>query len=378
MKQKRDLIIISFSLGIFLIILMVVSLIGLKIQAKPKLVSPVAKVAQNEPEENKKRSISYYITTSQEFLNQASSLANNNSDQTIEQKQEIIDKVEKALAIINQGIQAYPQDDRVYAQRASIYQSLIPFIPKVGKRAIADLVQATQINSKNPDYYRRLANLYQQAGDFENAASAFFNAYQLSPTDSQTLYNLAVALEKSGQIDKAIRYYDKLIALLPADDQNLETLKQQKANLEKLLVNANLEHLSEPGMEMVPQKPANVSQPILGTEELPLEQAAITSQVIIASPEEKQLISAAAGEISVNAKTGKGVLPAGETEVQIDNAHITNQSMIYLVPTSETENKVIYVKAKKAAVQNKELGWFKVAIDTSVGKDIEFTWWVIN
>jgi tetratricopeptide (TPR) repeat protein len=372
MREKRDLIIISLSLGIFLIILVVVSLIGLKIEAKPKLVSPIAKIAQGESEEVPKRSISHYITTSQEFLNQARSLANNNSNQTPEQKKEILDKVAKALAVINQGVQAYPQDDRVYSQRASIYQSLTPFVSEAAKYAINDLVQAIQINDKNPDYYQRLANLYQQTGDFENAASAFFNAHRLSPTDNQTLFNLAVALEKSGQIDKAIRYYDKLIALLPADDQNLATLKKQKANLEKLLVNSQLEYLSEPGMELVPEKPANPPQPILGTDELPLEQASLAGQLIIASPEEKEELFSVMGKASINAKSGMGVLPAGQIEVTIKNNHVTSEKQIVIVPSSDTQNKVLYLIAKKAGE------WFKVGLDKPIEANIEFNWWIID
>ena len=384
---KKSLIIISLGLGGFLLILTVASFIGIKIQAKPKIVSPVAKITQNKEDVEKQRSISYYITTSQGILNQARSLANNNPNQTLEDKQEIIEKVERALAVINQGIQAYPVDDRLYSQRANLYQSLIPFVTEAGQYAVNDLLHATQINGKNPDYYQRLASLYQQAGDFENAASAYFNAYQLSPTDNQTLYYLAVALEKSGQIDKAIRYYDKLITLLPSDDQNLEALKKQKANLENLLVNSNLKELSEPGMEMVPQKPAKTSQPIIGTEELPLEQAKIASRVIIASPEEESATLAATGEATINAKTGSSVLPAGKTEVIIYNSNVANDKQIIIVPSSDTQNKVLFLIAKKApstdstsspqAISGQD-GWFKVGIDAPIGIDIEFNWWITN
>lgn len=369
--KKHHFLIISVSLGFFLIILIVVSLIGIKTQTKPKLVSPLTKITQennNQPE----KSLSYYITISQEFLNQARSLANNNPNQTEEEKQAIIVKVKQALETINQGIKEYPQDDRVYAQRADIYQSLIPFLPEASKYAIADLIQATQINRKNPDYYQSLANLYQQIGDFENAASAYFNAHQLTPTNNQTLYNLANALVKSGQIDKAIRYYDKLITLLPDDDQNLANLKKQKASLEKLLVNSNLEQLSEPGMEMIPEEPANPRQPILGTDELPLEQAAIASQVIIASPEEEKETMVSSGETSINAKTGKEILPAGKTEVTIFNKHVSNNKQIVIVPTSETENKVLHLIAKK------ENEWFKVGLDKPINKEIEFNWWIVD
>lgn len=355
---------------LFLITLMIVSLIGLKTQAKTKLVSPVAKITQDNSPENAK-SLSDYITTSQKFLNQARFLANNNPQQTPEQKQEIIDKIRKALEMINQGVRTYPDDDRVYAQRANIYQSMTPFMPEASQFALIDLLEATQINSKNPDYYRRLADLYQQSGDFENAASAYFNAYHLLPTDNQTLYHLAVALEKSGQVDKAIRYYDKLISLLSPDDQDLEVIKKQKANLEKLLLEANLDQLSEPGMEMVPQKPASSSQPVLGTEELPLEEAAIASQLILASPEEKTAGGAATSYLTTNARTGQGVLTAGKTEVVIANQNVSDNRQIIIVPSTSTQNRVLYLAAKQE-------GWFKVKIDLPLDQNIEFNWWIIG
>ncbi len=125
-------------------------------------------------------------------------------------------------------------------------------------------------------------------------------------------------------------------------------------------------------MEMVPQEPSNHPQPIFGTEDLPLEQASLANQIIIATPEEKQALSSAIGQAQVNAKTGTGVLPAGQTEVAIPNKHVTNEKTIIIVPTSDTQNKVPYLLAKKAGE------WFKVAIDKPINQNIEFNWWIID
>lgn len=384
MKKQSWLAIISLSLGIFLIILAAAALAGRQAQSKPKLVSPVAKIAQSEAPKNEK-SLSHYITVSQGFLNQARSLADKTADQTPKQKEEILTKIEAALTTINQGVQAFPQDDRGYGQRAMIYQAITPFVAQAADHAMADLNQAIQLNPHHPDYYQQLGQLHQQAGNFAAAATAFFNHHRLSPIDQQNLYNLAYCLEKSGQIDKAIRYYDQLLTLLPADDESLGQLQKQKAALEKLLTGSRLEHLSEPGMELVPQ-PADTAPPILGTEELPLEQAALTQTIIIASPEQTIVDTVSTDEVLTNAKTGTAVLAAGETEIQIFNQQMTDQALVYVAPLSEAENKVLFVKAKKGTTlieqtttdNPDEMGWFKAGIDQAISKDIEFKWWIIN
>ncbi|MFC1711732.1 tail fiber domain-containing protein [Patescibacteria group bacterium] len=79
-------------------------------------------------------------------------------------------------------------------------------------------------------------------------------------------------------------------------------------------------------------------------------------------------------EVNTNATAGKSVLPAYETELTIPNTNITGQSLIYITPTSDSQNKVLYVKSKKDG-QN---GYFTIAIDTPIYKDIEFNWWIIN
>jgi len=374
-SKKQKIAIIAGSLGLFLTLLGVAAWIGTRNRPQAKLVSPLVKMAQNQPTETKK-TLSYYIITSQEFLNKARNLANNNQNQTPEDKKEILDQVEQALAIINEAISLYPQEDQAFAQRAKIYDSLSPFLKEATQLAVRDLNEAISINRKNPDYYRQLALLHQGDGNFEAAAAAYFNAYRLSMNDNQTLYNLASALEKSGQIDKAVYYYEKLLALLPNKDPSLTVIQKRKSHLEKLLANSHLEYLSEPGMEMVPKKPIK-DNPVLGIEELPLKQALAADQLIIASPEERESQSLEAGETETNAKTGEAVLPAGETETTIYNQYVAQDKQIIIVPNNDTQNQILYLSAKKANGPN-EKGWFKVAIDKPLDQEIEFSWWIVD
>ena len=50
----------------------------------------------------------------------------------------------------------------------------------------------------------------------------------------------------------------------------------------------------------------------------------------------------------------------------------TGKSLIYLTPTSPTQNQVLYLKTKKAGDS------FTVAIDQSIVTDIQFQYWIIN
>lgn len=392
------------------VILLLALLISQKLFKQPKseFISPLAPQNYSFQEKNNSsdanlKSISYYITTSQEILTKARNLAEITSkifpslnsspqasfspenllnslvtnpevtplprQQTPEEKQKIIQLINQALDIINQGISFYPHDDRVFAQRASIYQALTPFLPQAKDLAIQDLKEAIRINNQNPLYHRQLANLYLIAGDFEGAALSFYNAYLLTPTDIQNLYDLADALEKSGQLTKAAYYFEKLINLLPITDQNLISLKTRWQALQDLIAKTKLQYLSEPG-EPIPNASSKQKE-IIGTQELPLEQAALASSLVIANTTEVKS-SLVNGEALINAKVGEGILPAGEKEVTIYNNNVASNRQILLSPLSDLKNQVIFVSAKKDG------SWFKVGVDKVVNYDIKFKWWILE
>jgi site-specific recombinase XerD len=64
-------------------------------------------------------------------------------------------------------------------------------------------------------------------------------------------------------------------------------------------------------------------------------------------------------------------LPAGTTEVTISNTNTTQNTYIYLTPTSSTFNQTLFVKSK-------EQGKFTVAIPQPVDHDITFNYWLIK
>ena len=373
--------------------------------------------AYSPVEEKTYQTVSYYITTSQELLNKARELAEKTSvgendsktgiektakeatsetitrtiaeaiagsenlprQQTPEEKQKIIELINHALDIINQGIAVYPLDDRVFAQRAVIYQAITPILPEAKNFAIQDLKEAIKLNNQNPNHHLRLANLYLTGGDFEGAALAFYNAHQLAPTDLQTLYSLADTLEKGGQLTKAALWFEKLLGLLPSNDGNKEKIRQRLAALKEAINKTNLKYLTSPGELAVPAASSKEKE-IIGTQELPLEQAALASKIIIVSEKEINSISQTSAEISLNALSGEGAIPAGKTEITIYNNNVETTSKIVVVPLGgDFKNRVLFVSAKKVCdVAEKNCGWFKVGIDSVPKSEIKFKWWIIK
>jgi len=107
----------------------------------------------------------------------------------------------------------------------------------------------------------------------------------------------------------------------------------------------------------------------------------------------KKIVIAGSGEpisqnlegtvVATNSTAGEAALPAGETEIMIKTNTLSEKTLIYVTPTSETNNKVLFVKAKKAYNPNgltdeEKEGWFKVGIDSAITSEIKFNWWIIN
>jgi len=365
-----------------------------KPRPQPPLISPLPaseeenKTSISSAEEKTYQTVSYYITTSQQFLNKAQELSlqtsggeNSPRQQTPEEKQKIIELINQALDIINQGIAAYPTDDRVFAQRAAIYQALTPIFPEARKLAVQDLKEAIKLNNQNPSYYTRLAQLYLAGGDFEGAAFSFYNAYLLAPTDLQILYNLADTLEKGGELPKAAFWFEKLLGLLPAGEDQ-EKIRQRLTALKEAINKANLKYLSSPGQLAVPAASSKEKE-IIGTQELPLEQAALASKIIIAGEKEANNAGQSSAQVSLNALSGEGTIPAGQTETIIYNNNVKATSKIVLVPLEgDFKNRVLFVAAKKASSPGNDpgssQGWFKVGVDSPPKDEIKFKWWIVE
>ncbi len=100
-------------------------------------------------------------------------------------------------------------------------------------------------------------------------------------------------------------------------------------------------------------------------------------QLIIASAKSNTDLASSTATTSSNATIGIATLPAGQTQVHIDNPNIDNSTLVYLTPISDTQNQVLYV-LNKASTTNSTLGYFTVAINQSIPTDISFNYWLIK
>ncbi|KKS05312.1 MAG: hypothetical protein UU59_C0050G0003, partial [candidate division WWE3 bacterium GW2011_GWE1_41_27] len=77
------------------------------------------------------------------------------------------------------------------------------------------------------------------------------------------------------------------------------------------------------------------------------------------------------GVITTNATAGSGVIPAETSEIAIRNANVTDYTLVYVTPTSSTDNYVLYVKSKSP-------GEFVVGFTNPISIDVNFNWWIVK
>jgi site-specific recombinase XerD len=103
-------------------------------------------------------------------------------------------------------------------------------------------------------------------------------------------------------------------------------------------------------------------------------------KLIIASEEARAEESSVETSVVTNSTTGTAKLPANSQRFVIRNTQLQGNSLVYLTPTSSTQNRVLYVISKTA--DNPETpeneAEFVVGVDSPIDQDISFNWWVIN
>ena len=106
--------------------------------------------------------------------------------------------------------------------------------------------------------------------------------------------------------------------------------------------------------------------------------ASSTSEVKEVSTSE---VSTPSASITTNATAGKAIIPNGSTELTINSPHVDAASLIYVTPTGDPQNQVLFVKSKQSCLEGSDpscLAWFKVAINQALPYDLEFNWWIIQ
>jgi len=96
-----------------------------------------------------------------------------------------------------------------------------------------------------------------------------------------------------------------------------------------------------------------------------------TPEFVIAAPDATQAGTIVNGVITTNSTIGKAVIPAGTSEITIQNPKVTDYTLVYVTPTSSTQNNVLYVKSKQA-------GQFIVGFSDAINVDANFNWWIVQ
>ncbi|MBU1457413.1 tail fiber domain-containing protein, partial [Patescibacteria group bacterium] len=153
-----------------------------------------------------------------------------------------------------------------------------------------------------------------------------------------------------------------LASKIEALESNLENLTAQTATISSLTI-TSLTVQAEPPSSTASSK-------------TPLDASAI-------QPGAQTLL----GVNEVNYPTGAATLPAGETEITISNTNVTQDTYIYLTPTSSTSNQTLFVKSKTAGLQTPldgseasypTGGQFTIAIPEAINSNIQFNYWLIQ
>lgn len=76
-------------------------------------------------------------------------------------------------------------------------------------------------------------------------------------------------------------------------------------------------------------------------------------------------------ELAQKTTTGKATLPSGQKDITINNDMVLEKSLIFLTPTSSTQNRVLYISGQSP-------GYFTVSLDTSISTPINFNWMISN
>jgi tetratricopeptide (TPR) repeat protein len=131
------------------------------------------------------------------------------------------------------ALQKYMEYRKDPAERLELTQSIADQLQKAGKldEAKAELLKLMETKKdavEKSELQRTIAEMYRKSGDLDNAENAFNEAVKINPKDEASLGWLGAIYAKRGgvegkdtpavpeHLDKALQYYDQVIALNPA------------------------------------------------------------------------------------------------------------------------------------------------------------------
>lgn len=158
------------------------------------------------------------------------------------------DKVEEAKAVLQQGIETYPNDANILFAKINIL-----LVEEKYEEVISSLGSAIELDPTNYTLYFVQGQSYEQMEDMVNAKIGYEKALEIKPDYTDALYNLGamyfnkgveiamlandLPLEKEDEYNKlkeeaiveylaAEPYFEKALELLPDDDNLIKSLEQ--------------------------------------------------------------------------------------------------------------------------------------------------------
>jgi len=123
---------------------------------------------------------------------------------------------EKALLNYNKAIKSNPQNEELYCERGTVLLNL-----GRADEAVSDFNEALRINPEYPEAYLRLGELFKErepekAKEFFNKALTYYNRLiENNPSDDRFYCDRGVVYMHLGQIEEAIKDFEKAIEINP-------------------------------------------------------------------------------------------------------------------------------------------------------------------
>ena len=110
---------------------------------------------------------------------------------------------ERAVALYTEHISMKPSHEIAIYNRGRAYEEMEKY-----KLALKDFERVLEINPKNENALLSYGKHFFREKDFENAAFQFEQAFKLNTSSAVAATLLARAYHRSGQLDKAMEYYN--------------------------------------------------------------------------------------------------------------------------------------------------------------------------
>jgi hypothetical protein len=175
------------------------------------------------------------------------------------------------------------------------------------------------------------------------------------------------------EVSEELKVKDTLLTNLIKADNPDENIRVQLAQAvasetgEEIIAQNNFEFVDEKGVPVATMSASG---------DLTLRGSLKVDQI----PVDASISAEASATANINNSTGQAEILAGQTEVKIKTARLTENSMIYVTPLTSTNNQVIYVKNKllNSEFTDENEAEFTVGFDLPLNKDVQFNWWIIN